>query len=263
MAYQRRRYKIGEQPIYDRAFDILISTRLISNPHKSTNIYDSWVYYKLQDREGIEYLLYLWKGDDQGYYYKNGEKLPSDLKAAEDDLQEVHNEFKRMQQRWINWGRKPPTEMPEDMMERKLKAEAKVDVIKDEIRKLEKALNAFKEKEAKIRKGQVLKYGPKGSGSQRNGILAEIDGQVVKPDKEGVLRIADELSPYNGLEVWRYREEVGTPWAKEKRRREELNLAELKKAKKVYGYEPKILPPVPLPKYNKEKDEISYPWKTE
>jgi len=153
--------------------------------------------------------------------------------------------------------------MPEDMMERKLKAEAKVDVIKDEIRKLEKALSAYQEKEAKIRKRRVLQYGPDGRSKLRGGILVEVDGQIVKKDKHGVLRIADDQSPYNGLETWRYFSEVNGPWYAEKTRRDKLNRLEKQKAKKVYGYTPNILPSPPLPHYDKEKDEIVYPWESE
>jgi hypothetical protein len=134
------------------------------------------------------------------------------LEQADKHIHQIKADFKRLRQRKSNEGRRPPSEMPQQMKEEVLEAEARYDVILDEIREIEKRLVAYADEDKEKDDERMLYYGPQGFGQLRGGVLVEVDGQIVKPDQKGVLRICDPRSPYDGLEAWRYDEEVVKPW---------------------------------------------------
>ena len=215
-----RRYKIGEHPTYDRVFDAHKADSAILNPRGSApNVYS----INLGDAHALRAHLLETRGAknhpslEDGYYWKgeSGNVQISHLKAAENVIEGIDLEFAKEKQTFINQGKHPPKRMSARLEEKMLKAEARLDVIQNEIETLERFLKTFTDQDEKISDGRVLQRGPKGAGKLTGGILSMIDGQTVKPDKDGVLRIADKRSQYHGMRTADYFEEIVKPWARE------------------------------------------------
>jgi len=194
---KRRRYKIGENPIYDR----------------ERAVWESRIDPAfLTTRDSILGLLALWKGDAEGMCIDRGELVPSRLLAARQKLQAVMDDFEGLKQKAINAGKSLPKEMPPKLMERKLVAEAQLDVARSEIKRLKEKLSDFDEEEDKRHRNEILKGGPIGSGKLQRGVLHVLDGQQVSEGPDGLLFIDQKGSPYHGLPTSVYFEDVVKPW---------------------------------------------------
>lgn len=212
----RRRYKVGEQKMYDKAFDLHNMGSPILNNSRNTSIMNCTTVTEMTTRRGLENLLQEWRGNDEGNFIKNGKKFPSKLKIAESALTKIDEQFQQSQQAQINSGRRPDNKMPPDMQTEKLRAEAVVDVCLAEISAIEKRLESFVDADTKRSSGDVLKHGPQGSGKMLGGVLSVIDGQDVKQDSKGVLRISDDRSPYDRMETADYFDFVVRPFLTER-----------------------------------------------
>ena len=196
-----RRYKIGKYPEYDKKFDRLVVESLILNSNRSvTNIQNFNTFHILRSKHGLERLLKEWRGE--------GGKLAE----AENAIKTIYSQFERLKQYAINSGKFPPKEMPPEMRNELLRAEACEDVTKAEIKRLKKALKKAQSGKNTDHEMPCLPYGAIGSGKKRKGILSIIDGQDVLPDKNMVLRIQDERSPYNGMRCADYFEYIVKPY---------------------------------------------------
>jgi hypothetical protein len=156
------------------------------------------IHSVLFDHENIKSALLERQGNEEGLYYLPGQMAQrAYLPAIQDELEELNADFERASQQSVNEGKSPlaPDEWPEHLLERKLKLEATHDVLVAECEVLQEALNKYIDQEKERSDDLMLKYGPLGSGQLRDGFLIELDGQHVKPDSEGILRITDERSP--------------------------------------------------------------------
>jgi len=204
----KRRYKLGFNPTYDHEYDGLKMRSIILNPNAFPSIHAP----NLSDREGITNALCQWKGDKDGEWKSGDDYQPSYLKTAKERIESVQAEFAMLKQMAVNEGKHEPKEMPTLMQEHLLAGEARYDLISEEITFLENKLATFTDSDQKKNDGAVLKYGPVGMGKLRGGLLAVVDGQIVKPDKDGLLRICDPRSPYNSMLTAIYFEQIVKPW---------------------------------------------------
>ncbi len=193
-----RRYSpIGKEPTYDKTFDRLQWDSPILNPARANTSITGWI--NIHDQKGIETALLQWRE------YKE---------SAEEQLKKIEQDFSEYQQRRVNEGYRRPGRMTKELKENKLQTEAKYDVILKEIAELEKKLAAYTDGEQQERDRKVLKGGPKGAGVVKGGQLVEIDGQNVQADDNGVLRIKDSRSRYDGMSTPDYHELIVKPWAR-------------------------------------------------
>jgi hypothetical protein len=190
-----RRYRVGDQPIYDRLYDRSIARSVILSPEKAT-IHNTGIAGMLMTESGLQALL---------------KQCTEQLEAAEGAIKAVGADFKRHQQQMVNSGRRAPKEMSAELIERKLRAEATCDVIKVEIQHLEKRLKTFQDQRATTQVKAILKNGPRGSGRLQGGVLVELDGQAIKQNGNGLV-IDCERSPYNGLDTITYFERIVPEW---------------------------------------------------
>jgi len=102
--------------------------------------------------------------------------------------------------------------MPPKLMERKLVAEAQLDVARSEIKRLKERLSDFDGEEDKKHRDEILKGGPIGSGKLQRGVLHILDGQHVGEGSDGLLFIDEPGSPYYGVSTAAYFESVVRPW---------------------------------------------------
>jgi len=248
-----RRYKVGEHPEYDKTYDRLTMESLILNPggKTSADVQNFGTYHMLQSKEGIERLLEEWRGeagDIKRAYMLGREEVPSRLKEAEDAVEKINEKFARLKQQAVNSGHYPPKEMPKEMQEELLKAEAVEDIVRAEIRRLESNLEKFPATNIETHELPCLPYGPIGSGKKRRGVLRWLDGQDVLPDSEGVLRIKDTRSPYHGMRCADYFETVVAPYLKERDKLLEEYEIEVSRAREQ-GNDPSTIvkrrPPLP------------------
>lgn len=212
-----RRYSpIAEHPMYNRMFDVLKAASPILNPHGPPNAYSvnlgdaSTLKSLILERQGAQGNPklehgFLWRGE-------RGEKTPSLLLVAKERIEAIEKDFARVKQTVTNSGRKPPTQMPAEMTNRLLKAEARFDVIQAEIETLERFLKVFTDAKDSTSNQNVLQHGPRGSSKMKGGILTILDGQKVELDKNGILRIADTRSRYNKMKTCEYFETIAKPW---------------------------------------------------
>ena len=250
-----RRYEIykdkeGKYSVYQATYDRLKQASQILNPGKIPSV-DNFVCL---DRQGLRALLLQWKGrsEDGEFFYAEGNEYHwSYLKTAQERIKSINTEFKNLKQLTINEGKHPPKEMPAEMKERMLKAEAALDICLEEIECLEKKLATFTDSDQKESNSEVLKRGPDGAGRLRDGILILLDGQTVKPDAKNVLRICDTRSPYDGMQTVDYFEYIVPAWHKarsqyEKEQRRQMLLA--KEAQRTCS-DPGNFPPNPRPQF--------------
>lgn len=101
-------------------------------------------------------------------------------------------------------------EMPKEMEEEQLLLFAKLDIFQEELMMLEKKLKEYTDVVEEKDSRDVLAYGLQQTGQLHDGVLSEIDGQIVEK-VNGVLCICDPRSPYDQLPVVSYRE-LASAW---------------------------------------------------
>lgn len=185
-----RRYKIGINPQYDNHFDQLKSSSLVLNPRASmVNEITLEVSFG-----GASRILADWEG-----------KLPV-VTAA---LEGVAQEFENLKARARRSGRPVPQEEPPALLEKRLRAEALVDITGDEIAALRRLAEKQATAEATRKPDVALRHGPRGTAL--GDPIREIDGQVVV-EREGELYISCPESIYDGLALPTYHSAVVLPF---------------------------------------------------
>ena len=197
----------------DKLLEILKSDSPILNPGKGVPGVGS---LNLSDANALRGLLNEVIGDPQftkgTFRSRTGETVPAKIPNAEAAIRGIHEDFKEYKQRRINMGHPEPKEMPPEMKERLDREKTYLKLYQLEAKELEKRLAEIESQEKVKTVGMVLKGGPRGSSKMRNGILSMIDGQPVVKAKTGMLEIDCPDSPYHGMKVPDYFEEIVKPW---------------------------------------------------
>ncbi len=209
----RRRFRIGEHSAYDQTFDKLRLASPLLNPAR----YDvSWAALKLADKAGLKSLLIELVGrPEKGRYFDpsfGGSLRDSRVLRAQKVVEGIETEFKRRKQEAQSQGRTVPEEMPADLKEKLLQAEARLDTSMEEVDLVQKLLDEIEAREREEADALLLRYGPRGAGRLSGGVLAEIDGQRVGLNEDGEPQIQDERSPFNLMLVRHYREHLVLPF---------------------------------------------------
>jgi hypothetical protein len=210
----RRRYKIADNRFYADRFDWLKSQSPILN--HELNTLDSRKLQQGQSKQQLQSIIIELEGQpgkDGQFIGDDGYLTPSKLALKQAAIQAVEDEFTLIKQTAANTGRRIPEEMPKDLREKLWAAEAAVDITLEEIDKLKIRLEHAEDEETKESDRKVLK-GRLGCGRLSNGITVDMDGQIVKPDKNKELRIADPRSPYNGMPLCDYVDFIAKPYNK-------------------------------------------------
>jgi len=212
-----RRYKVGLHPPYDKAFDNEKGKSPFLNPK---NFSDE----KLQasHKDGLECLILEWEGnkngDHKGQFYNpmwGGAWQNSRLLNAKEALAAIDVEFEDLKAATKRSGKRlSPDVMPPALIEKRLRCEAKLDIVMEEIDALRKELTKWQAKEKKIFDDNILKYGPQGAAT--GDPPREIDFQPVI-QKDGDLVINCKESPYDQMKLPDYYEKVVYPFLKARR----------------------------------------------
>jgi hypothetical protein len=226
-------------------------------------------------------------GDAKGLFKREDSVFVAAIPNAQHELEAIEQDFKRYARSRVLEGREKPTEYPKEILTKKLKAEARLDVRLAEKAWLEKKLSEIEDTEDVIEQLDMLKYGLVGSGCFHGlgteaynpaRCRAELDGQLLHltPDNEelnqdGFVIILDPRSPYNGLRTSDYYK-LCKIWKLERVRKEQERFKKLKEQCQREGKEvptralfksasivaTKDLPPYPewAKKYDQNGQEI-------
>jgi len=200
--------------------------------------------------------LRLIKGNEQGQYFDSHHKeTPSTLTILKEKQKTLQQKWEKHCTDQLKIGNPRPKQMTSEFQEEKDKLEARLAVAKEEIRWLEDKLQEAQTQQKDSRPSLLMAPQHWGSGQLQNGILTEIGPWKVAmhPEKK-VLCIRDDSSPYDGLEIHRFKALVVRPMSMEHVRlnkaEEQAAVAENRKRKKVAYPQP--------PSWNPETDLIEY-----
>jgi hypothetical protein len=163
------------------------------------------------------------EGGEDGKIAQGRDLVLAKIPQLEQSLKDISASFELLKKQAKLEGRSI-SEMPTYMQEDFDRAEARLMVHRLESMKLRERINAFEvQKIEKPSDNKVLKYGPKGIGKLKEGILCELDGQRIELVDDQLI-ISDERSLFDGMRVSDYREYVIRPFKKELIRRQKLAL---------------------------------------
>jgi hypothetical protein len=208
-----KRYRTEQHPLYDNLIVKFRNGSSILNPEKIPSVHSI-----MWDRSTLLSYLRTYKGSEKDGTYKGSEKeyVMAIIPGIEEQLKALEDAFAGYQLQRTDQGFAKPEDWPKELLDKKLQLEAKLDVAKEELAKIEGKLNSMREKEENADDSKVLKYGPVCTGRLFQGILVELDSQIIgKIDDTLIIR--DKRSPYNGMAVADYRD-LSRRWLAEIRR---------------------------------------------
>jgi hypothetical protein len=193
-----------QNPIYDETFNRELAASNILNPNPDEK---PSVHTEIWDKRNIEANVRIFEGTENGFYYKNGEKLRCYLGSIEDILTDIDKKFEDWKQERINLGYEPSETMPENLLNLKDTWRAKYEVRILELGRLRQMLKSFTDSETEKEDENMLRFGMICSCKLEGGVVKRIDGQPVISktiDKNQSILIISR-GPFAGLSVVAYR----------------------------------------------------------
>lgn len=177
---------------------------------------------KFYDEQNLKNELVHYVGNDErGLFKKDGVDMLALVPSATSELNDLEQNFARYQQKQKNLGFEV-TEYSSNVLDRKLKLEALIDVMTMEVAFIQKKLDSFVAVVEVADDSKVLAWGLCGHVKQIGGRPHLIDGQLVEM-RDGVNYISDSRSPYNNLSLIQYRS-LCTLWREEQKRKQKKQL---------------------------------------
>ena len=202
------RYKTGVHPTYDREYQLRADKSFILNDKKrANNIENSG---RLYGADACRYVLHhTLEGKSKktpGFYEMKGSLFQASIPAAQEQLKNIHQEHKRWAKQQVRKALtlELPKHWPDDLLEKRLKAEAALDVYLAERKKLIELIEKYEANEKKETEEKWLPFGP--ISTSFNEKAGEIDGQEVDvlSGDVPIPYICDERSPYFKMSVVDY-----------------------------------------------------------
>lgn len=256
-----RRYKpIGTNTIYDQYYDTYHSRSQCLNTVSGKFISG----FNLSEETGLNGYKITLVGTKKGEYFNPDahEWRIADIPYVKKAIENLEREFIFYKSQRISEGYKEPDVMPDKMQDEKYRLEAQLDIYEAELVWVQKRLDDFAKAKQASRSKRILTYGCPGStcGNLQNG--GEIDGQGCSL-VDGILVINEPLSPFHGIAVYEYREQICKPWREAKQKAVKYNeniVDEARKTGKAIDRSQfvSIRPPIPtLPEGIKKYFEVS------
>jgi len=243
----RKHLPIGSEPLYDNYYDRFKMDSVIMNANaRATNISHVGDY---SDTAFLKSLKAAWEGNEEGKHWdgSSGKWKNSRIPSLKSQLAELERRFENYQEKRIREGHSKPTTWPQDLKDKRLEVEARLNIAEEELDYINEHIEKIEAKTQEKDDSMVLRYGPLGSGPLRNSVIVEIDGQNVVVSEEGEPVISDNRSRYNGMLVSDYRKYIAEPWVRERNKmRSEMDEKLRKKEITIEEYRPKIQPPLPV-----------------
>jgi hypothetical protein len=206
----RRRYRIGNNPEYDAAFDnakqhksSILSPQNVQGTHAEL----------MQTESGCQTLVRMLQGNEKHEYVDDrGNTNIAKIQRFNNKIDALMTGFENRNQRRLSEGKLPLQELPDELKKERLILEARLDIALEELDAVKEKLKTFQKKEQKSDDSMMLRYGPKGQIQLQGGIPHRVDGQKANVDKNGIPVIEDDRSPYDGMTVMAYQKLVVEPW---------------------------------------------------
>ena len=191
-----KRYNKNDKdfPIY---MDFLINYKVgsfILSPNNQSAIAGSHTFFRTKENLKAE-LFKIIGNEKQKYLDSWNDWQFAYLPSAINELKEIEEEFISFSEQKVNMGFVKPTEYPKNLLLKKLKTEARHDILILEKERIEKELSEYKEVDEQKSESAILKDGAKGIGRTLNSVLVEIDGLKVSKNDEGNLILNDDRKP--------------------------------------------------------------------
>ncbi len=200
------------------------------------------------------HMLRIKGGADGDYLNSQGKRVPAKLIQLKEQKKNLEEQWEKFCKSRIAVGEPKPKIWPSHLKDLKDRLDAKFIVAEEEIAWLEKEINAAEQGKA-IRERKTVQPQHWGAGQLRDGLLIEFCGWSVQPDDNGLLRISDTSSPYDGMEIWRLKSQVINPLHAENRLRlrKEASAAQAENRKRKEVKFPKP------PTFDHRSGNIEYP----
>ncbi|MFY0684037.1 MAG: hypothetical protein JXR20_05750 [Balneola sp.] len=234
------RYPKSKNQIYHDTYDKLMKNSVIFNDAKrSKDLSNATIMFGISESKGALIELI---GNEKGYYRKEGNWYEALIPIAKKAMIPVLNEFKRWQDQQVRSGLSltRPKKWPTDLEEKRLKAEAVLDIRIAEKKALENHIKELEKAKESERKQLVLPNGPQGRMAQANSNspITAADGQQVSYTLDGIPFISEKDSPYFGMSIFEYRKmckiwkrEMGLMPEQLRKKAEEIFLEQTQQAK--------------------------------
>ena len=229
-----RRYPIQRFPIYDQTFDLKMKrSPVLNKERRESDIRNAGML--LDVRECEKTLMQLVGNPNKDFHYLEADKwVPALIPIAQLNLRKIHSAFKQWQKKQVleGFALEKPTKWPNDLLEKRLKAEAILDVYRQEKKAVEIAIKAYNAEKEEKRKKKILEFGPQGKGlnhDPRSGHPWLVDGQKVGSNEEGIPFIDEPSSKYDGMPLVFYRK-MASAW-REAQRQKSSNWRRIKVSK--------------------------------
>lgn len=229
---RHRRYRVGRFSLYDETFEL----KEKRSPILSSTVREKDLRYSaaLNDEEACKRTLTELVGNpEKDYHYLEENSWKKALiPSAKNSLHQIHYEFDEWAKKQVRNGHalEEPKNWPTNLLEKRLKAEAILDVYRKEKWLVEKTLKAYKQRDQKEREEKILKFGPQATGikpppqnSRREWL---VDGQGVSRNSKGIPFIDEPSSPYHKMPLVYYRQ-LSLEWKAQLREKAEQEWEEI------------------------------------
>jgi len=186
---------------YHDQYDLLrVRSQILNAGNQRPNAYSIFL-----DKQGLEHQILKRKGDVNGYVFKQDNNVGhlAILPELENKLHDLEAEFQEYKDHRILHGYDEPSEYTKDLQEKRLKLEAEIDVVNEELTVCEKLLEKLHLQPERQKRNDLMLI-----NGLKCGIIGdpphEIDGQrVTQIGKLSI--ITDPDSPYHGMSLGDYR----------------------------------------------------------
>lgn len=225
--------------IYSETIDrLMLQSQILNGGNMQPNI--CTIFFT---RENVKALLYQIQGNAEGLCGTGIDSGVAKIPFVEMRLSEIDNQFKNYQKQQVLQGKSNPTEMPQNLLNERLKFEGQLFILNTEIEELNRRLKTFADAENVISESKVLQYGLICSGAlhgigtgyyESSKARAELDSQFLTMVPEGFLIIDDTRSPYDQMKVSDYHK-LAKQWVKDRLERELVKFKALQATCKAEG----------------------------
>jgi hypothetical protein len=194
----KRLHAKGEYPIFDKEYERLYKkSEILSGAELTMN-------NNLVDKAGLWALKNRLTGGDDGRYKDSwGDTYTATIPALQKEIAVLEEDAQVYQDRRAAQGYRANSEWPPDLLEKRLKLEARLSISFCELDIVEKRMAAIQEKEEEQADDKALQFGLKGSGRPRDGKLVEMDGcKVIQINGRYILA----TGAYRGMDLPSYRD---------------------------------------------------------
>jgi hypothetical protein len=173
------------------------------------------IHTQFWTKSSLQSELFRYFGDEKGKRSDSfGAVLSAYIPSLNNQLSEVEKQYQNLCEQAKREGKEKPV-WPIELFKKKMKLEASLDILNLEAEKIKSELEKIQDVQEETDETQLLKNGPRGLGTLRDGKLQTIDGMNVTENEEGLLIISDnreKAKAFNGYSTADYYKYIVTEY---------------------------------------------------